>query len=434
MSKKHKRTSPYEDVLALGGPVKPPKLRKPAHSESPNRLVDASRTPLTSPQANEAAAKRMSIEVLEQKKMLLPYLDKIEYINVQLRQRGLLPETETPVLTSSWQTNSKERGSQDASNNAVDRKPGHVLASSPVRSRNQEPHTPSDKEHRTQMSVTTDKLHVRYPRLCATIDAPTLRQSAPRARPINWLLRLIESIYDELTNNFVLGSKGTTPNRPEQTSSRSTESTERAFRQRLVMPFLVRQFLDQTLGLPSLADQECLDLMGNVEATLESFPQMPVFSLFLREFYDDDILLFYLFLRHLAQQSFDLQLRAKEKLAHSSGSGGAKKFIAGDMYSLVDHPLVPDGTKIVILSRAACELVFQRFFIHAVDLRRPDGKVTPASTLARFMTEVKMHSLFDSSAFGKDRVSLDVFLSWGIQAFREIPEDVIAQFKYNDDA
>ncbi|KAF4322134.1 hypothetical protein G195_003269 [Phytophthora kernoviae 00238/432] len=33
----------------------------------------------------------MSVEDLEQKKMLLPYLDKIEYINCQLRQRGLLP-------------------------------------------------------------------------------------------------------------------------------------------------------------------------------------------------------------------------------------------------------------------------------------------------------------------------------------------------------
>ncbi|KAF1786035.1 hypothetical protein GQ600_14821 [Phytophthora cactorum] len=47
--------------------------------------VDVRTQPLMMEKREVQAQAHMSVEVLEQKKMLLPYLDKIEYINCQLR-------------------------------------------------------------------------------------------------------------------------------------------------------------------------------------------------------------------------------------------------------------------------------------------------------------------------------------------------------------
>ncbi|KAG2778249.1 hypothetical protein Pcac1_g11744 [Phytophthora cactorum] len=60
--------------------------------------VDVRTQPLMMEKREVQAQAHMSVEVLEQKKMLLPYLDKIEYINCQLRQRGLLPTEERSLV------------------------------------------------------------------------------------------------------------------------------------------------------------------------------------------------------------------------------------------------------------------------------------------------------------------------------------------------
>ncbi|KAG1709367.1 hypothetical protein DVH05_020022 [Phytophthora capsici] len=196
------------------------------------------------------------------------------------------------------------------------------------------------------------------------------------------------------------------------------------------MPFFTRRFMQHSLGLPELADQECMDLMYNIELVRERYPQVALFASFLREILDQDALLFFLFVRSHLQVEFDLDLAAKEKRAHTSDS---KKYLTANMIELRTHPLIPDGTKQVFLSKSACESVMQRVF--EVSRRLRDGtapRIAVPMLLAQYIVREPIVGRLqtDESRF---LVSAEVFLTTLVQLFGEVAEDIVAQFKFNDD-
>ncbi|KAG6944760.1 hypothetical protein JG688_00016928, partial [Phytophthora aleatoria] len=199
------------------------------------------------------------------------------------------------------------------------------------------------------------------------------------------------------------------------------------------MPFFARRFIHHSLGLPELADQECMDLMYNIELTREQYPQVSLFASFLREIFDEDTLLFFLFVRSQLQDEFDLDLAAKEKQAHSSRASGSKKYIAANMIELRNHPLIPDGTKQVFLSKAACESVMLSVFDSARCFRYDEARrIAAPILLARYIVREPIVSRLqtDENHF---MVSAEIFLTSLVKMFGEVAEDILAQFKFNDD-
>ncbi|KAG7396366.1 hypothetical protein PHYBOEH_002347 [Phytophthora boehmeriae] len=407
-------------------------------TEERSKTSDVARDP---PEAVEKrlpqAQTQMSVEALEQKKMLLPYLDKIEYINCQLRQRGLLPAEDEVAVKDD-----RTRGATMTINSPVSRatrdktmskSPSRVLPNSLARNQDEQD---SGEKNAPAVNISSRMLRTRYPRLFGAIEqSGTKKMLILRDRGINWLLKMVESVYNALSDvmlkvESILDDTEDTRSDSARTASKSTTKTHVRTPGRLAMPHFTRRFIHHSLGLPDLADQECMDLMYNIELVREQFPQVTLFASFLREILDEDTLLFFLFVRHHLQAEFDLDLVAKEKQAHSSGS---KKYIASNMLELRYHPLIPDGTKQVFLSKAACECVMQRVFDFSRHIRTVSATRIAAPTLLAQYTVRELVVTRLQIGNGHFMVSAEVFLTTLVNLFGEIAEDILAQFKFNDD-
>lgn len=277
--------------------------------------------------------------------------------------------------------------------------------------------------------VSVQVLRARYPRFCECLQPSSMTKLSPRPRIVSWLLRLIEDIYDSAAENVLPSS---VPLSIKASSSPETNSRPQELaRSKLAMPFLAQRCIHHTLGLRELADQECLDLMYNIELRRQHFSQVALFSLFLRELNDSDVLILYLRVRLALQVGLDLNLASKEKQAHTSALG--RKYSVETLVELRSHPLVPDGTKQVYLSAAACELVLESIFMATAQLCPRDNKrqVQPL-LLAQYAVRVKLNLAFQGGEC-PEHILLEDFLSALVQEFQSVDEDILSMFKYNDD-
>lgn len=396
--------------------------------------------------------------------------------------RGLLPDgqlikrdPQPPPPLALHQSVIPEKKPAPAGMKALVKPSGPHSASSPhaisgeqqVVARNQKPSALDEEAgispQKRLVKLSPELLRARYPRLFETIEEPA--RLVPRTRPVTWLLKLIEDIYDALAGVLLPSSVAIRTDdstmlssespRPESMTtnlstapvlSRKTHGVSTSGK--LALPLFTRQYLQHTLGLPSLADQDSLDLLLNIEATKEKLPQVALFSNFLRELFDGDALLFFLALRSVAQRELELQFGSKEKLARTSSG---KKYIRGDLLEVVPHKLIPDGTKQVLLLVNGGECVLRKLFTWSLALRlvaQADQQVATNSNiptpfvLVQYMTKEKMRSLFSNSGGstgddngGDDRavVAIEDFFTHMVDTFRGVSEDIVAQFKYNDD-
>lgn len=265
-------------------------------------------------------------------------------------------------------------------------------------------------------------LATRYPRFVETIHLSPASTLTPKVRLSTWLMRLIEDIYNSLSECF---------NAAHIIASSSPARSSTALTNKLVMPYLAQRFVHHSLGLRELADQECLDLILNVEYRREQFPEVAMFSLFLRELLDEDRLLFFLWVRKTLQQDLDVSLASKEKRAHTSTLG--KKYARGELMYTRNHPLVPDGTQQLLLSKMACEQVLESVFAtsDAMSSRLHSKVHTSGVVLAQYLIRVKYNTIFVSEH--GQLVTLEDFMAALMQTFEDIDDDITAVFKYNDD-
>ena len=122
----------------------------------------------------------------------------------------------------------------------------------------------------------------------------------PRKRPITWLMRLIEEIYDA---RFIHDSADF---KDDGTSVPGEQSKQRLSHQ---FPVFVVDFFSKRYGLRNIVDQNCWDLLFNVNMYREKHLEVAVFGRFLEEFYDPDDLLFFLYVRSVIQKEIGINFR-----------------------------------------------------------------------------------------------------------------------------
>jgi hypothetical protein len=145
-----------------------------------------------------------------------------------------------------------------------------------------------------------------YPKFYSLIS---LRDNiAPKLRPLSWLMRLIEEIYDNRyardTAELREDAEGAAQaaGAPPQ-SSRPKGPTD--------YPSFVVEFFSKRYGLPQLIDQTCWDLLYNVHAARKEYLEVEVFARFLEEYYDPDDLLFFLYVRSVVQKELRFTFRSR---------------------------------------------------------------------------------------------------------------------------
>ncbi|KAG9408204.1 hypothetical protein AC1031_021450 [Aphanomyces cochlioides] len=352
--------------------------------------LDGSNIIYDTPASTSPIKRRLDIAELETKKMLLPYLEKIEYVNEQLRARGIgIPMSFTTQGSAISPTKNQEAGDL-------------VVESLSSRSEKEEPTPPQHFPVVSNVactSITFETLHQRYHRFCATI---TTKKSF-RRRPLGWLLRFMEEVYDDYYQKYI--------------------TTQRV----ASFPLFVRAYLDHSLGLVSLADQDALDLLFNVELNRDNFPSIALFAVFLREIEDEEGVLFYAHCRAVIQATFGLSLKSNEKLLADAVS---RKFHSPGAIVLANHPLINDGTQSVHLSKEAVGLAFSC----AANLTGPRKHL--ADYVSRYSMNYQQAVTVDSRGgpeMTQELVSMDEVLARFLQLLRAVPEDIVLKYKYDDD-
>ena len=103
--------------------------------------------------------------------------------------------------------------------------------------------------------------------------------------------------------------------RDSYTTVKTSERTDRPCREiknRLShqFPIFVVDYFSKRYGLRTLVDQNCWELLFNVNLYREKHLEVAIFGRFLEEFYDPDDLLFFLYVRSTIQKEIGINFRA----------------------------------------------------------------------------------------------------------------------------
>jgi len=134
-----------------------------------------------------------------------------------------------------------------------------------------------------------------YPKFSSLI---TLREHLkPRKRPLSWLMRHIEEIYDSrfIHDSADFKDDGTVVDKGERLSNQ--------------FPIFVVDFFSKRYGLRNLVDQTCWDMLLNIDIKRKNLLEVEIFARFLEEFYDPDDLLFFLYVRSVIQKEIGINFR-----------------------------------------------------------------------------------------------------------------------------
>lgn len=142
-----------------------------------------------------------------------------------------------------------------------------------------------------------------YPRFCSLIQQRGFLKA--KQRPVTWLLKLIEEIYDVRYAHDLNEGKNEELGDPKENH---------------LFPVFVSELFCKKYGLKSLVEQVCWDLVCNVQEYRGSYQEVDIFGCLLDEFYDPDDLLFFLYVRSVIQQQ-----QSKAAKHSSSGSNGMGK-------------------------------------------------------------------------------------------------------------
>ena len=152
-----------------------------------------------------------------------------------------------------------------------------------------------------------------FPRFSALI-ALSGETVKPRLRALSWLMRLVEDAYDARFAHEKMDVE-----RDDEAESDQLEMEQHLSS---FPVFLVRQ-LSTLVGLKNLVDQTCWDLLFNAQRYRSDFLEVEVFMRFLQEFYDQDDLLFFLYVRAVVART--LHISFKRRWAKSEGAGRPPK-------------------------------------------------------------------------------------------------------------
>ena len=127
----------------------------------------------------------------------------------------------------------------------------------------------------------------------------------PKARILSWLMKLIEELYDAR-----FAHEKSDVERDAELSQKISSSLESKLQQQVLPVFIYRQ-LSTVLGLPRVVEQSCWDLVFNTDRLRLDYLEVEVFARFLQEFYDQDDLLFFLYVRSVIANVLHINFRGR---------------------------------------------------------------------------------------------------------------------------
>jgi hypothetical protein len=147
-----------------------------------------------------------------------------------------------------------------------------------------------------------------YPRFSVLI-ANDGDKVQPRPKLLSWLMRCIEDLYD---SRFA-----------HEAAEIGREDLVDAENEASIFPLFVVKRMSMKVGLRSLVDQTCWDLLYNAHIYRRDYLEVEMFCRFLQEFYDHDDLLFFLYVRSVVAKQ--LHVTFKTRWAKSDGPGRQPK-------------------------------------------------------------------------------------------------------------
>jgi hypothetical protein len=151
-----------------------------------------------------------------------------------------------------------------------------------------------------------------YERFAQLISISTT-VARPKVQSLSWLMKKIETIFDARYAAEKM------ENERDDAWAHEREDVSNVF------PTFVVQSLATHLGmLAKIIDQNCWDLLYNVHLRRNDFLEVEVFARFLQEVYDNDDLLFFLFVRSVVMKILNVQFKTRWMKAESASIGQAK--------------------------------------------------------------------------------------------------------------
>ena len=161
---------------------------------------------------------------------------------------------------------------------------------------------------------------VAYPRF-TTLIADMGDIVRPKTRILSWIMKIIEDIYDarfaqesgEDGKDKVDGEQkdgDTTSDRGNGKSKKISMGSGSKTHMQIFPVFVVRR-LSMVMGLKKVVDQNSWDLLANIDRLRKDYLEVEVFARFLQELYDQESLLFYLYVRSVVSTTLHINFKNK---------------------------------------------------------------------------------------------------------------------------
>jgi len=135
----------------------------------------------------------------------------------------------------------------------------------------------------------------------------------PREKKLPWCMRIIEELYDERYK------------REQELVAEEDRTGAPLVKKDRPFPLSVVEFVKKRYGLPAIIDQNCIDLLFNTVRKRRAVVDCELFARFLEEHYSEDELLFFLYVRSIAQKVLgNVSFRTMWSELGRAGSGVSK--------------------------------------------------------------------------------------------------------------
>ena len=323
--------------------------------------------------------KRLTIAELEEKRLSLPFIDTIEFVRLQLARRGIHdtqeqkePETTTLNNNINNQTIVEDIGPDDfemdlSEFSSISARPKpkkryksarEKLANMTEEERRDTLNNANNNDDVDVDGKTTTKISMNFSEIVSRARFPiftdqlsSIRRKPNRGgldvsiRPIQWLLQLIEEMYDaryafdcsQLKKQILFKQKQIDSglNRPPPLNT----------------PTFIYTQLETQLGLRQLIHSTAWDMLYNMEyhcLNIQDWPEVDIFRNSLRELITSEHLLFFLHCRHIIQIEHEITFATRLKMNVTTCQPG--RMMATDSIGvtagtclLTQHPLITDN-------------------------------------------------------------------------------------------
>eukprot|EP00943_MAST-04B_sp_MAST-4B-sp1_P007565 g7565.t1 len=404
-------------------------------------------------------------DVLITKSLSLPFLEQIEYLRMHLNKRGMFTLEETHqmhLLELEKQKQIKEKGVKKEEKEQVlvvedieKQDSLNMLEERGEDSRFEK--FQKDDASAVEEPFRMHKFMSQYAHLTSFLDCNI--NVKPIRRQTSWLLYLIEDVYDERYKaEFSKYNEGEPEKHylsalvPQSFQNLDSNDGEMAAPPSVATSVFLYRYLYKKLGLKQMVEQTCWDILYTISILKDTIKEVDAFSMYLREIWDENVLIFMLFCRNAIQKIFPVQFKLRNKLIEHV----PRNHIPESALTTKNHPCGLNDQKILYLSNWACEKLFLVIFDKKKDLTEyllyklrdefvPNipterGQIsrtqTPASTTTAigFSNERTLSTATSLSNIEDNVPKIRVFTLFQIltDIFMSCPDDIIQDIKYGD--